>query len=77
MTLEFINKYVDDIILISEEEIKEGMKTLIKETHNLAEGAGAASTTAIIKIKDKIKNKKVVSILSGCNINSDILKGLF
>ncbi len=77
MTLEFINKYVDDIVLLSEDEIKDGIRTVIKETHNLAEGAGAAATMAVIKNKNKIKGKKVVSILSGCNIDSNNLKELF
>ena len=66
-----------DIILLSEDEIKDGIRTVIKETHNLAEGAGAAATAAVIKNKNKIRGKKVVSILSGCNIDSNTLKEIF
>lgn len=76
MTLEFINKYIDDIVLVSEDEIKDAIRTIIKETHNLAEGAGAAATAAVMKCKNKVRNKKVVSILSGCNIDTTLLKEL-
>ena len=74
MTLEFINKYVEDIILLSEDEIKDGILTVIRETHNLAEGAGAAATAAVIKNKSRLKGKKVVSVLSGSNIDTKTLK---
>ena len=76
MTLEFINKYIDDIVLVSEGEIKDAIRIIIKETHNLAEGAGAAATAAVVKYKNKVKNKKVVSILSGSNIDTGLLKEL-
>jgi threonine dehydratase len=38
-------------------------------THNLAEGAGAASLIAAVKIKEKLKGKKVVLIMSGGNLD--------
>jgi len=43
-------------------------------THNLACGAGAASLMAAYKIRDRLSGKKVVMIMSGGNLNMDILK---
>ncbi len=69
MTLEVINRYVDEIVLLTEQEIIDGIGLLLRETHNLAEGAGAASTAAAFKLRDELKGKRVVGVLSGGNID--------
>lgn len=63
-----------DFILLSEEEIKEGIAQSIKYTKNLAEGAGASTLRAAFKIKDKLKGKKVVLQMSGRNEDESIIK---
>ncbi len=68
-TLEIINQYVDDIVLLSEQEIIDGVGLLLREAHNLAEGAGAASTAASYKLRDSLRGKRVVGVLSGGNID--------
>ena len=65
---------LDDFIILSEDEIKKGIAFALKYTRNLAEGAGSAPIMAAIKLKDKLKNKKVVLQMSGCNIDEKILK---
>ena len=40
-------------------------------THNLAEGAGASALMAAIKLKNRLKGKKVVLQMSGCNASPD------
>jgi threonine dehydratase len=74
LTLEIIDKYVDDIVLLSEQEIIEGVGLLLRETHNLAEGAGSASTAAAYKLREQLKGKNVVGVLSGGNIDRATLK---
>ncbi len=74
MTLDIINRYVDDIVLLTEQEIIDGVGLLLRETHNLAEGAGAASTAAALKLRNRLKRKRVVGILSGGNIDRETLK---
>lgn len=74
LTLDIINQYVDDIVLLNEQEIIDGVGLLLRETHNLAEGAGAASTAAALKLRDKLKGKRVVGILSGGNIDRATLR---
>jgi len=74
LTLNLINNLIDNIILVSEEEMKRAILTLLETTHQLAEGAGAASTAAAFKIRDKLQGKKVALILTGGNLTLQTLK---
>lgn len=65
---------LSDFVLLSEEEIKEGMGMAIKYTRNLAERAGASTIIASHKIREKLKGKKVVLQMSGGNTDISILK---
>lgn len=58
---------LNDFVLLTEDEIYEGIGAAIYYTHNLAEGAGASTIMAAWKLRDKLKGKKVVLQLSGCN----------
>ena len=61
--------HVADVVLLSEEEILEGIRLALQATHNMAEGAGAASIMAALKIKDRLAGKKVALIMSGGNLD--------
>lgn len=65
---------VSDVVLLSEDEIFEGIRMALTTTHNLAEPAGAVSLMAAYKMKDRLVGKKVVMIMSGGNLNMDTLK---
>lgn len=65
---------INDVILLTEAEILEGIKMALTATHNLAESAGAVSLIAAYKIRDRLSGKKVVMIMSGGNLNMDHLK---
>jgi threonine dehydratase len=67
-TQRIMRKYLDDFILVDDEEIKKAIVLLLQHTHNLAEGAGAIALAAAVKNRDKLAGKKVVLILSGGNI---------
>jgi threonine dehydratase len=45
-------------------------------THNVAEGAGAASLAAALKLRDQLSGKKVALDLSGGNLTAEMLKGI-
>lgn len=77
LTLDIINKMIDDIILVSEEEMKKAILTLLETTHQLAEGAGAASTAAAFKIKNKLQGRKVALVLTGGNLTLQNLQSIF
>ena len=74
LTLDIMWKYLDDMLLVKDEEIAKAIILLLQTIHQVAEGAGAAATAAALKIKEQIKGKKVALILSGGNISFEKLK---
>lgn len=69
LTFELINRYVDDIALVTEDEISSAILALIEKQKMIAEGAGAVSVAAAMFDKFPIHGKKVVSLISGGNID--------
>ena len=67
--LQIINHSVDHIVKVSESEIKTAIRHYFSDTHNIAEGAGAAPLAAFMKEKNKYKGRNVGLILSGGNID--------
>lgn len=68
-TFDLVSKYVDDIALVNEDEIASAILTLIEKQKMIAEGAGAVSVAAAMFDKFPIQGKKVVSLVSGGNID--------
>jgi threonine dehydratase len=87
LTLPLIQKYVDDIVTVEEEEIANAVLLLLEREKTLAEGAGAAAVAALVNrciptIRDSVTpdsmigdkaGKKVVAIVSGGNIDVTLL----
>ena len=69
-----IQKGIHDIVLISEAEIADGIRSALRWTHNLAEGAGAAPLAAAHKLTDTLARKNVVMVMSGANLDTETLK---
>ncbi len=74
MTLDIMQKLVADITLVKETDLEASIRTLLKLTHNLAEGAGAASTAAAFQMREQLQGKTVVGILSGGNLDLRVLQ---
>jgi threonine dehydratase len=68
MTNRILWELLDDFVLVTDEEINEAIRLLARHAKQVAEGAGAASLAAAIKLRDQLRGKKVVGILSGGNI---------
>ena len=64
-----LKQQLDDIVCLSEDELADGVRLALRATHNLAEGAGAASLMAAMKLRDQLAGKKVVCVMSGGNID--------
>jgi threonine dehydratase len=64
-----LKKELDDLVTLSEDELAEGIRLALRATHNLAEGAGAASLMAAMKLRDRLTGKKVVCVMSGGNVD--------
>jgi threonine dehydratase len=71
-----INKGASRIVTVSEAELKTAMRALYRDTHNLAEGAGAAATAALLQERERMAGKKVGVILSGGNIDMDLFRSI-
>ena len=72
-TFELVNKYVDEIVTVTEDEISGAILSLIEQQKLIAEGAGAVSVAAVMFDKVPVKGKKVVCLVSGGNIDVTIL----
>ena len=75
-TQRIMRKYLDDFILVDDEDIKKAIVLLLEHTHNLAEGAGAVSLAAALQLKDRLAGKKVVLVMSGGNLSVEKLSGI-
>ena len=70
--LEAIRKGVARVVTVDEEEIREAMRILFSDTHNAAEGAGAASTAALLKEAGRMRGRRIAAILTGGNIDREL-----
>ncbi len=68
-TFEMIQKYVDEVVTVSDEEIAAAILELLEKTKVIVEGAGAVTFAALLFQKIKIKSKNIVSVLSGGNLD--------
>ncbi|HXG09260.1 MAG TPA: threonine dehydratase [Gemmataceae bacterium] len=69
MTLAIMRRHVHDMVLLSDDELRWAIRLLLRLTHNLAEGAGAAATAAAFRLRDRLAGKTVVGVLSGGNLD--------
>jgi threonine dehydratase len=69
-----IRKGASRIVQVTDEEIGEAIRSLWTDTHNLAEGAGAAALAAALQEKAKLRDRRVGLILSGGNIDFDLFR---
>jgi threonine dehydratase len=80
-TLRMVEKFADEHLLISEDEIKDGMFYIFDKHRLIIEGAAAIGIGALINHKIDVNGKKVVALLSGSSINSEeyirIIQGKF
>jgi threonine dehydratase len=70
--LEIIRENVDHIVRVSDKEVRAAMRTYFSSTHNVVEGAGAASLAAAIKEKSSFRGKRVALVLTGGNVDREV-----
>jgi threonine dehydratase len=77
INFEHIHTYVDDIITVTEDEIRQAMKVLAQNEQTIAEPSGAVSVAGFLFHRDQLPNTKVnVAIISGGNIEPQMLEEL-
>lgn len=72
-TLPIVERYVDDLILVDEDEIAAAVLFLLEEEKTLAEGAGAVGVAALLHKKVSLSGKTVAVIISGGNVDVSLL----
>jgi len=74
--LEIYAKGADRIIAVSDDEVAEAIRIYFSDTHNLAEGAGAAPLAAALAERDRLAGQRVGVILCGGNIDRDWMQAI-
>jgi threonine dehydratase len=64
-----MRRHVHDMMLVSEDALRAAVVLLLRATHNLAEGAGAAALAAAVQMREQLAGKTVVGVLSGGNLD--------
>ena len=76
LPLEIMRENLDGFVLVSEEEMRAAIRLYVEKAHTIAEGAGAASLAAAIKMRDELRGKRVGVVLSGGNLTVDMLRDI-
>jgi threonine dehydratase len=76
VTFEPCRRYVDDWVLVSENEIRDGMKLVFEHERFVIEGAAGVVVASFVKIKENLKGKNVVLVMCGGNIDTEKFKQL-
>lgn len=73
LTFDLCSKFVDDIVTVTDDQVSAAILALIEKQKMIAEGAGAVALAAVMYKKIPVENKKVVCLVSGGNIDVNIL----
>jgi threonine dehydratase len=70
--LEIALRAVERVVLVSDDEVESAMRAFFADTHNTAEGGGAAALAALIQERERMHGKNVAVILSGGNVDTSL-----
>ena len=76
ITVDFINRYADDVVTVNDMEISEAILLLMERCKQIVEPSGATPVAAVLKGKVDVKGKKVVCLLSGGNIDVSFIQSI-
>ncbi len=69
----WLKRGLERVVAVTDDEILEAIRVLLSDTHNLAEGAGAAALAALMKEKEQNRGKRVAVVLSGGNADAALI----
>jgi threonine dehydratase len=72
VAFEILRRELDDVVQVSDDEIEDAMRVIFSDTHNVAEGAGAAAVAALLRNKSAWSGKRVGVVLSGGNVDREV-----
>jgi threonine dehydratase len=74
VTLDLLQRFVEEIVLLTETEIEEAIRLLFEQHRLVVEGSGALAVGGILKRKERFRGKKVVAGVCGRNIDLEVFK---
>ncbi|MCC7540061.1 MAG: threonine dehydratase [Deltaproteobacteria bacterium] len=74
LTFSILDGALSDVVLVSEQEIRDGIRLALETTHNVAEGAAGAAYAAAYKLRSRFAGQRVVVVHTGQNIDRDTLR---
>ena len=76
ITFEICQRGIDDYVLVTEDEIAESMRLVLRHHHLIIEGSAGVALAALLRNKEKYKGRKVVVLICGGNVSETVLKKL-
>ncbi|MGK6310572.1 threonine dehydratase [Variovorax sp. DT-64] len=70
--LEVLRREADDVVAVTDDEVAQAMRVLFTDTHNVAEGAGAAALAALLQQSARWRGKRVGIALTGGNVDAAV-----
>ena len=74
--LDILGPHLDHVVQVSDDEVAEAMRALFADTHNVAEGAGAAGFAAALQERTTLRGQVVGTVMSGGNVDASVLAGV-
>jgi Threonine dehydratase len=75
-SLTIVRRGAERVIRVSDDEVESAMRALFTDTHNTAEGGGAAALAALLKEKERMRGRRVAVVLSGGNVDSGLFSAI-
>jgi len=70
--VDIVLRHVSRIVEVTDDEVTAAIRAAYDDTHNLAEGGGAAGLAAILKEKESLKGKRVATVMTGGNVDREL-----
>jgi threonine dehydratase len=74
LTFDALREGLADFVAVTEEKLADALRILLRTTHNLVEGAGAAGLAGLLRLRDRLAGRSVGIVLSGANIDQATLR---
>jgi len=72
VSLDILRREIERVVQVTDDEIEDAMRAIFTDTHNVAEGAGAAAVAALLKDRGPWSGKRVGVVLSGGNVDREV-----
>lgn len=74
LTYATLREGLADFVTVSDTEVADAIRLILRLTHNLVEGAGAVGVAAALKLRDRLRGQRVAVVFSGANIDTTLLR---